>query len=87
MSNSDFKMEQEEIWVARHDYVKERDDVLSFHKGDRFKVMSKSNDQWWAVKNLATYDVGYAPATYLEVSINGYCVLRPASSSVVKKSC
>ncbi|XP_062520514.1 protein FAM107B-like [Corticium candelabrum] len=60
-------MEQEEIWVARHDYVKERDDVLSFHKGDRFKVMSKSNDQWWAVKNLATYDVGYAPATYLEL--------------------
>jgi hypothetical protein len=62
-------MEREpELWIARHDYSKEKEDVLSFDKGARFKVMSKSNAEWWAVKNVDTDEVGYVPASYLEVS-------------------
>jgi hypothetical protein len=60
-------MEREpELWIARHDYSKEKEDVLSFDKGARFKVMSKSNAEWWAVKNVDTDEVGYVPASYLE---------------------
>ena len=59
---------EEELWIARHDYSKERDDVLSFDKGTRFKVMSRSNAEWWAVKNVDTQEVGYVPSSYLEVS-------------------
>lgn len=63
-------MEQDELWVAQHDYKKERDDVLSFRKGDRFKVKSKTSVEWWAVKCVDTNDVGYVPATYLQVRIH-----------------
>eukprot|EP00118_Oscarella_pearsei_P003437 m.14297 g.14297 ORF g.14297 m.14297 type:complete len:157 (+) comp25671_c0_seq2:66-536(+) len=57
--------EIDEIYAAIHDYTKERDDVLSFSRGDTFKLMEKADDRWWAVKNLRTEAVGYVPASYL----------------------
>ncbi|XP_033100389.1 uncharacterized protein LOC117103879 isoform X6 [Anneissia japonica] len=51
---------------AKFDYEKERDDVLSFKKGDLFEVTSKVDDRWWAARAESDNSVGYVPALYLE---------------------
>ncbi|XP_065845416.1 uncharacterized protein [Oscarella lobularis] len=56
------------IYTAAHDYEKEREDVLSFSKGDQFRVMQATDERWWAVKSLRTQEVGYVPSSYLTPS-------------------
>lgn len=58
-----------EVYVALFDYEKEREDVLSFKKGDKFRIASKSDKKWWAAYTLETRDYGYVPSKYLEVSV------------------
>ena len=59
------------IYTAAHDYEKEREDVLSFSKGDQFRVMQATDERWWAVKSLRTQEVGYVPSSYLTVTGTG----------------
>ena len=56
-----------EVYVAILDYEKEREDVLSFKKGDKFQIASKKDLKWWAAYTLETRDFGYIPRKCLEV--------------------
>ncbi|XP_070557916.1 uncharacterized protein [Ptychodera flava] len=57
-----------EVFVAKYDYERERDDVLSFKKGDKFEITHKPDDKWWAAKRIGDGCLGYVPALYLEPS-------------------
>ena len=58
-----------ELYVAKFDYEKEREDILSFKEGDKFHIASKADKKWWAAYALGTGEYGYVPSMYLEVSI------------------
>ncbi len=55
-----------EVYEAKFDYVKERDDVLSFTKGEKFHITSKTNEKWWAAKKVVDNSHGYVPSVYLQ---------------------
>ncbi|XP_022096062.1 rho GTPase-activating protein 12-like isoform X6 [Acanthaster planci] len=57
-----------EVYEAKYDYVKERDDVLSFTKGEKFYITNKTNDKWWAAKKIDDNTIGYVPSIYLKPS-------------------
>ena len=56
-----------DTYEAKFDYDRERDDVLSFHKGEHFEIVNKANDKWWVAKRLSDGTVGYVPCVYLQV--------------------
>lgn len=56
-----------EVYVAKRDYEKEREDFLSFKEGDKFRIASKADKKWWAAYSVETGDYGYIPSEYLEV--------------------
>ena len=58
-----------EVYFAKFDYEKERDDILSFKEGDKFRIASKADSRWWAAYALSNGDYGYVPSSYLEVSV------------------
>ncbi|XP_033648041.1 intersectin-1-like isoform X6 [Asterias rubens] len=55
-----------EVYEAKYDYVRERDDVLSFTKGEKFHITSKTNEKWWAAKKVSDNSHGYVPSVYLQ---------------------
>ncbi|XP_077862374.1 uncharacterized protein LOC100368964 [Saccoglossus kowalevskii] len=55
-----------ELYEAKFDYEKERDDVLSFRKGDQFEITHKPDSKWWAAKRVSDNAMGYVPALYLQ---------------------
>ena len=55
------------MYAALYDYEKEREDILSFKKGDKFKIASKADSRWWAAYALSNGEYGYVPSKYLEV--------------------
>lgn len=57
-----------EVFVAKFDYEKEREDILSFKEGDMFRIVSKADKKWWAAYALTSGEYGYVPSIYLEVS-------------------
>ncbi len=57
--------------MALFDYEKEREDVLSFKKGDKFEIASKADKKWWAAYAQGTREYGYVPSKYVEVSSSG----------------
>lgn len=59
---------EKEVFIAKFDYTKEREDVLSFKEGDIFKIVCKGHSKWWAAIDVKTEDYGYVPSQYLEVS-------------------
>ena len=59
-----------EVFQAKFDYVKQRKDVISFRKGDKFYIIDKPNDEWWSARKLSDDSYGYVPAIYLEVRWN-----------------
>ena len=61
-----------EVYEAKYDYVRERDDVLSFTKGEKFHITSKTNEKWWAAKKVSDNSHGYVPSVYLQV---GSCLV------------
>ena len=61
-----------EIYVAVYDYEKEREDVLSFKKGDKFEIASKADNKWWAAYAVETREYGYIPSKYVEVSFETF---------------
>ena len=56
-----------EVFVAKFDYEKEREDLLSFREGDKFRIASKADKKWWAAYSVETGDYGYVPSSYMEV--------------------
>ena len=58
-----------DTYEAKFDYEREREDVLSFQKGEHFEVVSKTNDRWWVAKRISDGAVGYVPTVYLQVRI------------------
>lgn len=65
-----------EVFVAKFDYDKEREDILSFKQGDKFQIASKADKRWWAAYAIDSQEYGYVPSRYLEVSIEaGRCKL------------
>ena len=61
-----------EVYRAKHDYEKEREDILSFRQGDTFHVASKADKKWWAAYSQKTGEYGYVPSSYMEVSMAVY---------------
>ena len=57
-----------EVYIAKFDYEKEREDILSFKEGDKFNIASKADKRWWAAYALVSGEYGYVPSLYLEVS-------------------
>ncbi|XP_072025454.1 uncharacterized protein [Amphiura filiformis] len=57
-----------DTYEAKFDYEKERDDVLSFHKGELFEIVNKTNDKWWVAKRVSDGTIGYVPSVYLQLS-------------------
>ncbi|XP_071502257.1 uncharacterized protein [Diadema antillarum] len=55
-----------EVFEAKFDYVKQRKDVLSFRKGDKFYIIDKPNGEWWSARKLSDNKFGYVPSVYLE---------------------
>lgn len=55
-----------EVYAAKYDYEKERDDILSFKEGDKFQIASKADKKWWAAYSEAG-EYGYVPSSYMEV--------------------
>lgn len=58
-----------EVYFAKYDYEKEREDILSFKEGDKFQITSKADKKWWAAYALASGEYGYVPSIYLEVNL------------------
>ena len=56
-----------EVFVATKDYVKEREDMLSFSEGDKFRIASKADSKWWRAYAVKNGDYGYVPSDLLEV--------------------
>ena len=56
-----------EVFVATKDYVKEREDMLSFSEGDKFRIASKADSKWWRAYAVKSGDYGYVPSDLLEV--------------------
>ena len=56
-----------EVYSAKYDYDKERDDILSFKEGDTFRIASKADKKWWAAYSVETGEYGYVPSCYMEV--------------------
>lgn len=58
-----------EVFVAKFDYEKEREDLLSFKEGDMFRIASKADKKWWAAYSVnRPGEYGYVPSSYLEVN-------------------
>ncbi|XP_041458501.1 uncharacterized protein LOC121410462 isoform X3 [Lytechinus variegatus] len=57
-----------EVFEAKFDYKKQRKDVLSFKKGDKFYVIDKPNEEWWSARKVDDDTYGYVPSIYLEKS-------------------
>lgn len=57
-----------EVFIAKFDYEKEREDLLSFKEGEKFRIASKADKKWWAAYSVETGDYGYVPSSYMEVS-------------------
>ena len=57
-----------EVFVAKFDYEKEREDLLSFKEGEKFRIASKADKKWWAAYCVETGNYGYVPSSYMEVS-------------------
>jgi hypothetical protein len=55
-----------EVYVAKFDYEKEREDILSFKEGAKFRIASKADKKWWAAYSVETGDYGYVPSSYME---------------------
>lgn len=68
-----------EVFIAKFDYEKEREDILSFKKGDKFQIASKADKRWWAAYAIDSEEYGYVPSRYLEVSMRyaGWVTWRP----------
>ena len=63
-----------EVFVAKFDYEKERDDLLSFKGGEKFRIASKADSRWWAAYSFESGDYGYVPSSYMEVRRNKYSI-------------
>ena len=63
-----------EVYFAKYDYEKEREDILSFREGDRFQIASKADKKWWAAYALGSGEYGYVPSVYLEVSLSCFFI-------------
>ena len=57
------------MFVAKFDYEKEREDLLSFKEGEKFRIASKADKKWWAAYSVETGEYGYVPSRYMEVSL------------------
>lgn len=56
-----------EVFVAKFDYEKEREDLLSFKVGEKFRIASKADKKWWAAYSIESGDYGYVPSSYMQV--------------------
>lgn len=56
--------------MAKFDYEKERDDILSFKEGERFRIASKAGKKWWAAYSVSTGEYGYVPSAYMELYVD-----------------
>ena len=54
------------VYVAVHPYDGQRDDIISFSKGQLMVVSERPSDTWW-VAELNSGQAGYVPAAYLKV--------------------
>ena len=55
------------VYIAKYDFHKERDNLLSFKKGDVFEVTDQSDSLWWAARAVDSNEIGYIPSSYVEV--------------------
>ena len=53
-------------YVAVYPYEGQREDIVSFPKGQLMYVSERPSDTWW-VAELDSGEVGYVPAAYLKV--------------------
>ncbi|KAF7230468.1 tyrosine-protein kinase Blk [Nothobranchius furzeri] len=54
----------ENVFVAQHDFKANNESDLAFKKGDRVKVLQESGE-WWLAKSLITGQEGFIPSNYV----------------------
>ncbi|XP_068580655.1 tyrosine-protein kinase Blk isoform X2 [Cebidichthys violaceus] len=57
-------LDNDEVFVAQHDFNATNKRDLAFKKGDKLKVL-KENGEWWLAKSLATGQEGLIPCNYV----------------------
>ncbi|XP_056283407.1 tyrosine-protein kinase Blk [Pseudoliparis swirei] len=57
-------LDNDEVFVAQHDFKGTNDSDLPFKKGDKLKVLQE-NGEWWVAKSLATGQEGLIPWNYV----------------------
>ena len=54
------------VYIAVHPYHGQREDIVSFPKGQLMFVSERPSETWW-VAELHSGEAGYVPAAYLKV--------------------
>ncbi|XP_070782315.1 tyrosine-protein kinase Blk isoform X2 [Enoplosus armatus] len=57
-------LDNDDVFVAQHDFTGTNDSDLPFKKGDKLKVLQE-NGEWWVAKSLATGQEGFIPCNYV----------------------
>lgn len=52
------------LYVAKYDYECRTQGDISFRQGDKFEVLQKNGD-WWFARHLATKTEGFIPFNYV----------------------
>eukprot|EP01137_Pigoraptor_chileana_P009023 Opistho-2@56664 len=53
------------LFIALYDYESQVENGMSFKKGDHFKLLDSSNENWWQVQPRAGGVIGYVPSNYI----------------------
>lgn len=53
------------LFVALYDYKARTENEMSFQKGDKLRVRSRENENWWEAESLRTRAAGWIPSNYV----------------------
>ena len=53
------------IFVALYDYSARTENELSFVKGEKLRVTSRDNENWWEAESLSSKKLGWVPSNYV----------------------
>jgi len=61
--------------VALYDFTAAGEDEMTVQAREQLVILEKDGDEWWKCRNLRNEE-GVVPASYLEVSISLFVILR-----------
>lgn len=58
-------VDERDLYIALYDYDARTKDDLSFHKGDKLRILNQSDGDWWQAELVGTSNRGYIPSNYV----------------------